>query len=412
MSKLLIIAQNWPEPNSSAAGMRMMQLIELFLEEGFEITFAATASENMYSYNLENLGIKKEKVEPNNSDFDEFLQREKPEIVLFDRFMIEEQFGWRVAEICPAALRILDTEDLHFLRKARQDSVGSELNDQENNLFSETAKREIASIFRCDLSLIISEVEMEILLKTFKISQELLFYLPFLFEKLKETTYDNFPNFTERCHFISIGNFLHPPNFDQTIFLKEEIWPRISSKLPDAELHIYGAYANEKINQLNRSNTRFLIKGRAENVNKVMQKARILLAPLRFGAGLKGKLFDAMKNGTPSVTTSIGAEGISGNLNWGGKIAETPDELADVAISLYQNQTEWLKAQRNGIEIINRRFQKTAFSEIFFKELQLLQSNLTTHRKNNFIGAILMHHSLQSTKYMSKWIETKNKYIP
>ena len=80
-------------------------------------------------------------------------------------FITEEQFGWRVAENCPDAIRLLDTEDLHFLRKARQEVVNK---NQELNLFSETAKREIASIYRCDVSLIISEFEMQLLQETFK----------------------------------------------------------------------------------------------------------------------------------------------------------------------------------------------------------------------------------------------------
>src|SRR5690606_12663340 len=94
-----------------------------------------------------------------------------------DRFVSEEQFGWRVSQECPNAVQILDTEDLHFLRSAREKAFKKK---EEINLYNETTIREIASILRCDLSLIISEFEMNLLLNEFHIAPELLYYLPFI----------------------------------------------------------------------------------------------------------------------------------------------------------------------------------------------------------------------------------------
>ena len=73
---------------------------------------------------------------------------------MFDRFMVEEQFGWRVAEQCPNALRILDTEDLHCLRKGREKAIKDQALFDKSYLFNDISKREIASIYRCDLSLL------------------------------------------------------------------------------------------------------------------------------------------------------------------------------------------------------------------------------------------------------------------
>ena len=105
----------------------------------------------------------------NCSSFDHFVQELNPSIVLFDRFMSEEQFGWRVAENCPDALRILDTEDLHCLRLARQKAVKENREFREADLFSDTAKREIASIYRSDCTLMIATEEITILQQQFKI---------------------------------------------------------------------------------------------------------------------------------------------------------------------------------------------------------------------------------------------------
>ena len=174
-------------------------------------------------------------------------------------------------------------------------------------------------------------------------------------------------------------------------------------------MHIYGAYATEKVQQLHNKKDGFLIKGWAENVEEVFTNARVCLAPLQFGAGLKGKLIDAIKYGTPSVTTSIGAEAMHDKLPWNGFIADDPKEFALKSVELYTNENLWKIAQQNGFEIINYCFSKEKHERKLLNKITALQKNIEEHRLKNFIGSLLMHHSLQSTKYMSKWIEEKNK---
>src|SRR5690554_3528562 len=204
MKKLLIIGHTFPEPSTTAAGIRMMQLIGLFNEEGFKITFASTATSSERTINLEDHNISNQHILLNDPSFDQFIRKLDPDIVIFDRYITEEQFGWRVSENCSKALKILDTEDLHFLRKTREEAVKKNWSISKVNLFSETAKREIASILRCDLSLIISEFEMALLQDTFKISPEILYYLPFLVKSVSRKA----SSFEERQHFLAIGNFL------------------------------------------------------------------------------------------------------------------------------------------------------------------------------------------------------------
>ena len=120
LQTILIIGFVWPEPKSSGAGTRMMQLIDLFLKQGSKITFASAASDSEFMFDVTQLGIEKVAIAINDPGFDDFVKKLNPSIVLFDRFMVEEQFGWRVAENCPDALRVLDTIDLHSLRLARQ----------------------------------------------------------------------------------------------------------------------------------------------------------------------------------------------------------------------------------------------------------------------------------------------------
>jgi O-antigen biosynthesis protein len=403
---ILIIGTVWPEPDSSAAGTRMIQLMELFRSNGWKVTFSSAAADSDFMFDLRSAGAEKVSIKLNDESFNDLLKQLKPTVVLFDRFMTEEQFGWRVSENCPEALRIIDTEDLHCLRSARQQLLKEKRKFSFDDLNSDVAKREIASIYRSDLSLIISEFEMKILREHFKVDKTLLHYIPFLFDPIDSIGWHGF---VERKNFISIGNFLHEPNFDSVKYLKEEIWPLIRKRLPEAELHVYGAYASQKVNTFHNPKEGFYMKGRAGNAKEVISKARVLLAPLRFGAGLKGKLIDAMLTGTPSVTTDIGAEAMHAEMDWNGIIANTAEEIADAAFKLYTNAELWNKASENGKHIINEVYQKKKHSDTLINRITELQKNLQNHRKKNFIGAMLMHHTISGTKYMSKWIEEKNK---
>jgi len=406
MNRVLIIGYVWPEPASSAAGSRMMQLIQFFLEQNASVTFASAAVPSDHMADIESMGVRKAIIELNSSSFDAFVGELQPDIVLFDRFMIEEQFGWRVAQHCPGALRILDTEDLHCLRDARHRALKSAREVAVTDLNSELAMREVAAILRCDLSLMISSYEIGLLTGHYGVSPDLLLHLPFMIEtaSLQESR-----SFAQREGYISIGNFRHAPNWDAVLYLKETIWPLIRKFQPEACLSVYGAYPPPKATRLHNPAQGFLVKGWALDAQEVMGKARVCLAPLRFGAGLKGKLVDAMCGGTPSVTTSIGAEAMHAELPWGGAIADQADDFARQAVELYHSPELWQDAQQKGMTIIKQLYQGSQLADRLLRRLLGLRQALNTHRLNNFTGAMLQHHSMQSTRYMAQWIEAKNR---
>ena len=407
---LLIIGAVWVEPNSSAAGKRMLQLIAQFLERDYKITFASPAQKNEKAIDLFSLGINEVAIELNNVSFDIFIKELNPNIVLFDRFMMEEQFGWRVAENCPQAIRILDTEDLHCLRKTRELCLKQQVHFSVDELLKQDiTKREIAAILRCDLSLIISTFEIELLKNRFQIAENILMYLPFLFDEITASQQKKWQSFEDREHFIFIGNFFHKPNIDAVLTLKNKIWTAIRKQLPTVEIHIYGAYVNQQIQELHNKKEGFIVKGFAEDANEVVEKAKVVLAPLNYGAGIKGKLTEAMLCGTPSVTTAIGVEGMAGDFPWNGFVADDFSNFALKSAELYTNKPVWEQAQLNGIDIINSIYSKEKNGHLFFSKIEDIQTNLEKHRVSNFLGSLLQHQTLQATKYMSKWIEEKNK---
>jgi glycosyltransferase involved in cell wall biosynthesis len=179
--------------------------------------------------------------------------------------------------------------------------------------------------------------------------------------------------------------------------------------MPESVLQIYGAYPSQKVLQLHQPKDGFHIMGRADDAQEVVRNARVVLAPLRFGAGIKGKLVEAMQCGTPSITTTIGSESMCGDLPWNGCITDDAQIFADKAVECYHNKILWLKAQENGFEIIKKRYLKFLFEDDFMEHILKVQTHLQQHRLNNFMGALLQHHTLTSTKYMSRWIEEKNK---
>ena len=402
MKNLVIIGKVFPEPNSTAAGSRMLQLMEIFLSQNYQITFLSTASISENSFDLNSKNIQFQNIVLNDNSFDDLIKKLNPEIVIFDRFTTEEQFGWRVSEQVPNAVKILDTEDLHFLRNVRETAFKQNKKIEHSDLINDVFKRELASILRCDLSLIISEFEMNMLKNQFKIDEKILHYLP-LFTEIKNSE----TQFSERKNFISIGNFLHEPNW-QTVLQLKKIWKNIKNQLPEAEIHIYGAYATEKVFQLHNQKEGFIIKGRAENVESVFSQAKVLLAPIPFGAGIKGKLLESMQFGLPNVTSTIGAEAMHGNFDWNGFITDNETEFVEKAVLLYQDENIWEKSQENGFQIIEKLFKKEIFERDFTAKIDWISEHLPEHRNTNFLGQILQHHTLQSTKYLSKWIEEKN----
>jgi glycosyltransferase involved in cell wall biosynthesis len=405
MKKVLIIGYIWPEPNSSAAGSHMMSILRQYTQQNWQVEFATPSQPTDHMIDLASEGISSQKIALNCDSFDQYILEYQPDIVMFDRFMMEEQFGWRVEKNCPKALKILDTEDLQCLRHARHQTSKAGREITQADLFSDLAKREIAAILRCDISLIISSFEIDLLINTFKVDQRLLHHLPFMVDLAQCPSSTH--SYSDRQHFMTIGNFRHAPNWDVVLHL-QQIWPLIKKQIPNAELHIYGSYPPPKATALNNPKTGFLIKGWAEDAFDVMEQARVCLAPIRFGAGIKGKLLDAMIMQTPSVTTSLGSEGMRQDEPWPGVVTDDITEFVTAAVTLYNDEQAWLTAQEHAFSLLKSNYDQKVLGPKLISKIIEISENLDAHRLANFTGSMLKHHSMMSTKYMSQWIAAKN----
>ena len=403
--KVLVIGYVWPEPKSSAAGSHILSIMHTFLEQGWQVEFASPAQKTPHMFDLNSIHVSSAEITLNCDSFNDYIAALNPDIVMFDRFMMEEQFGWRVDTYCPKALKILDTEDLQSVRNARHlaHKAGRALTAQDWS--SDLAKREIAAILRCDLSLIISDYEMNLLQAQYKLEPSLLHHLPFMFDtdKLSEN-----PSFQERQHFVTIGNFRHAPNWDSVLFL-QQIWPQIRKQLPTAELHIYGSYPPPKATAISNEKTGFIVKGWCDDAYEVIKNAKVMLSPLRFGAGIKGKFLDAMVCQTPSITTPIGIEGMFDSENWPGLVSEHAENIVTDAVNLYSNSALWQQKSSLCHNKLIEKFAKAPLACDLIEKINSLRNNLEQHRLNNFTGQMLKHHMHASTKYMSQWITEKNK---
>ena len=410
--------------------MRHWNFIRCFQKNGWEITYSSPSKENSFTEILQKEGISTIKVQANSSTFDTWIQSYQPHYVIFDRFVIEEQFGWRVAENSPSSVRILDTQDLHFLRRARQAAIESgtlydEIFHNSINLDNETSLRELASIYRSDATLMISDFEMTLLHKCFHIPLTLLQLLRFSYSPPPPLS----KSYEDRKHFAMIGNFRHPPNVDAMHWLRQDIWPLVRQQLPEAEVHIYGAYAPREALKHTDEGAGFIVKGPVKDHMAMLGAHRVNLAPLRFGAGIKGKISDGWWAGTPCVSTPIGMEGMvgEGEVNdwdngvvssvpsstyydkWGGSVAWSAEEFAVKCVELYRNTNGvWERGQQNGYQTLSSLYSEERNSRRLTDFMVDIRSNIDIRRKSNRVGSILQHQLQMGLKYFSLWIQEKN----
>lgn len=423
---VLFLSTVWPETSSSAAGVRTQDLIDGFQKAGRRVAYVCSSAVNEYTNKLRESGVQVFQCAANREDaISDILTSLRPSQVVFDRFYAEEMWSFRVKSLLPDAMRVLDMQDVHFLREGRQEALksGSPLDsvlETRPTASFASCQRELASIYRSDLTLVCSPEEIRLLSQHYNVPKDFLQLAPFFVDRISHC-FDT-PSFKQRQNFMMIGNFRHPPNLDSVRWAVTEIWPLIRENLqtsrsqgePVPELHIYGSYCPSSAhNEFHRPSNGVFLKGYTPTL-EVMNSYRVCLAPLRYGAGLKGKIVDSWRHGMPVCTTPIGAEGLvteeDSSNQWGGFYKATAaDSLARDAAFLYKTETVWNNSQESGFRLLESLFDRESGLKKVIEAVQYRYTNLEEFRAKNYFGAILWHQQMRSTEYFSRWIELKER---
>jgi hypothetical protein len=382
----------------------MWQLLKGFAQAGYQITFATAAVKEKHSASLEPLGITSHPIKLNHASFDRWLKTSRFEVVLFDRFLTEEQFSWRVREQLPQSVLLLDTEDLHSLRHSRESAVKENRYWEPSDwLKSPVLYRELASILRCDLSLIISRAELDLLHARLPFLEGRLMYLPFQFSPDEVSAG---PGFSQRSGFVFVGNGKHRPNLDAIFRLKSRIWPVLRERVPNSCLKIFGAYLPTSIQNLNAPEEGFEVQGWAPELQPIFESARLQLAPLHFGAGVKGKILSALRFGLPTLSTAIGWEGIYEGTASVDFLAKDPGDFVKKAALLYASEGAWGRSLRLQLKASAHHFEPSLGPLLDAMENPAKRRE-SLPEASKVLQEMLRHQAFDRVRYLSRWIEAK-----
>ncbi|KAL3663575.1 hypothetical protein V7S43_011462 [Phytophthora oleae] len=417
--KVILAGSVWPERTSSAAGVRSADIIQVLQERGYQVLCVSPSRLNDHTSRLqEEQGVRCIQADANTDVFQKLLLETMPQLVVFDRFIAEEMYGWQAKKYSPEALRVLDLQDVHFIRRAREFAVKKQALDFKETLdgaqididpVEKIAIRELAAIHRSDLTLYVSDFERDLLVSRFQVPDINLHRCDFFYPEIKASKLNSF---NDRKHIAFIGSFKHSPNVDAVEWTKKQIMPLYRNLGGDAEVHIYGSYGETKrFAKLNDPKQGFFMKGFAPDAHETLRQYRLSIAPLRFGAGIKGKIADSWFVGTPCVSTSIGAEGMNSDTQWGGAIADNPDTFASEMLRLFSDEPSWNTAQKAAVAACSIRYDSSRNGDSLMERLERAMSEKRELREKNWMGRILWSENFRATEYMSRYIRAKNERL-
>jgi GT2 family glycosyltransferase/glycosyltransferase involved in cell wall biosynthesis len=353
-----------PTWDQDSGALRTWTLLVEILRHGHHVVLFSPSDMNPYLADLQELGI--ETVQAwwgGDRDCRHLVESYKPLAAIFTHAEMEQRFAKAYEALSPSTIRVFDTVDLAFLREMRQDWMqagGTGEPAISPATLSAEGLAEIVSVARSDMTFVVSDFERTLLTDQLFLDAERIRVVSTVHEPDQAQR-----SFEDRNGFVFLGGFLHPPNVDAARWIVNEIWPLIRGHLPEASLSIYGSSMPREIRVLNDPKNGVFARGFVVNHRTAIASARVMLTPLRFGAGVKGKIGESLAVGTPVVTTTIGAEGMDEKgLALG--IANTPEGLASWAVRLHESADEWTRRSELGLEVLRERFSAAANVKALF----------------------------------------------
>ncbi len=354
-SKVLVVDYRIPKHDVSAGERATWGILMDLKALGYAVSFMPS---NMY-YDAEYADQLKSKgitvvtsCEGYNTP-NEFVAKHGSEFGLFYliRVDVAEEILSTIRQAAPDSKVFFHAPDIYFLRESRE----AELLHDEQRLQQamKTKERELDLMRRVDFTVVISENERKLL-------QEYLPEAPMgVFPGLYAPIVEEPAPFEARKDIFFLGGFAHRPNIDAVLWFAQEIWPLIHKELPDVSFHIVGSEATGEIKALAEQDG-IIVDGFVKDLNPLLQSIRLGVAPLRFGAGIKGKVAMTFGAGVPCICTEIAAEGMNLKDGFHTFIVDEPQAFADAVIKAYTDETVWKQMSAESREQVRRLFSEEA----------------------------------------------------
>ncbi|HPN78187.1 MAG TPA: glycosyltransferase [Dokdonella sp.] len=346
--RILVIDATTPAPDQDAGSLRMVNLMRVLRNSGCHVVFMASnrAWIERYTADLQDLGIEVLH-HPYHSEPVALFRERGPEFdaIVLSRHYVAREFIGLARLYAPRARLVFDTVDLHYLRETRE----AELEGRADLMRSANATRtqELAVMRDCDVTLVVSTAEREILGRDAPaVKVDVLATVNEIFGCRKP--------FAERHDLVFVGGFQHPPNIDSVLWFVREIFPLVLARKPGMRLHVVGSKATAAIRALGSEHV--IIHGFVEDIARFMDDCRVSIAPVRYGAGIKGKINTAMSYGLPVVATPTAVEGMHLRAGEDVLVAAEASGFADAVVRLHDDEELWNRLSANGLANVREHF--------------------------------------------------------
>ena len=370
--RVLVLEHCTITPNEDAGSVTVFNLILLLREMDFQVTFIP---EDNFLYMPEHTtALQRVGVEvlyaPYNKSVEKHVKEcgNRYDLVFLFRPNVAQRHLSCIRTYCQKAKVLYHTVDLHFLRMSREAELQADTEKQ--NEADKMKVCELSVIKGSDASIVHSVAELELL------HPELPDVNLRVFPLIMDIPGTN-KNFTDRHDIVFVGGYQHTPNIDAVIYFVSEIMPLLRQRLPGVRFYAVGSKVPPEIQALETEDV--IITGFVEDLNPLLDKMRISVAPLRYGAGIKGKIGSAMAVGLPVVATTLAAEGMSLTDGENILVAETSEQFADAVVKLYRDEVLWNKISQNSMGFAENAWGAEAAWNIFSGILSELGLDTVRH---------------------------------